>query len=85
MANVNSGQRLAGFDTASINATATVATASERVADLVNEMNGLIADLANPTKQAAAQARLQMLQMQISMITNVMNAVKDLMKSFFQR
>lgn len=82
---VNSGRNLVGFDTASINATATVATASERVADLVIEMNGLIADLANPTKQAAAQARLQMLQMQISMITNVMNAVKDLMKSFFQR
>ncbi|MEB3187132.1 MAG: hypothetical protein VKP72_06805 [bacterium] len=82
---VNSQRNLTGFDSASLNATLAVENASEKVASLVNQMNALIEDLANPEKQAAAQARLQMLQMQISMITNVMNAVKDLMKSFFQR
>ena len=84
---VNSQSNLTGFDTASVNATRTVATASEKVAALVGEMNNLV-DLiskGSPQEQAAAQAKLQMLQMQVSMITNVMNAVKDLMKSFFQR
>jgi len=55
------------------------------VADLVGQMNDLIKDLSDPKKQAEAQARLQLLNMQISMVTNVMNSIKDAMKAFFQR
>jgi len=79
------GRTLGGFDNASTNAVAAVNNASQEVANLVDSMNLLIKDLADPKKQAEAQARLQMLQMQVSMVTNVMNAIKDLMKSFFQR
>lgn len=74
-----------GFDNASAYATQAVKNASTRVAGLVKQMDELMADLSNPDKQAEAQARLQLLNMQISMVTNVMNAVKDAMKAFFQR
>ena len=75
----------AGFDAASNNATRAVETAANRVSTLIADMENLIKDLADPKLGAQAQARLQLLQMQVSMVTNVMNAVKDLMKSFFQR
>lgn len=74
-----------GFDNASAYATGAVESGSNMVAQLVQQMNDLMADLANPKQQASAQAHLQLLQMQVSMITNVLNAIKDLMKSFFQR
>lgn len=74
-----------GFDAASTNATIAVQNASQRVADLVGQMNNLIGDLSDPKKSAEAQARLQLLNMQVSMVTNVMNSIKDAMKAFFQR
>jgi len=74
-----------GFDQASANATIAVQNASQQVAQKVKEMDDLIKDLSNPSKSAEAQARLQLLNMQISMITNVMNSIKDAMKAFFQR
>lgn len=77
---------LQGFDSASTNATMAVSNASEAVAKKMLAMDDLIAQLEDPkANTAAVQARLQKLNMEISMITNVMNSIKDLMKAFFQR
>ncbi|HEY9899039.1 MAG TPA: hypothetical protein V6D00_07645 [Pantanalinema sp.] len=77
---------LQGFDSAATNATMAVSNASEAVAKKMTQMDDLIKQLEDPkANTAAVQARLQKLNMEISMITNVMNSIKDLMKAFFQR